>query len=74
MDYGNYEEGNIKVQHEMEMVRQQTIDSAPPPGYQEQFFCEYFLNKREQGLWVVIDDLFLPYIFQFYYFSICQKL
>ena len=36
VDYGNYEEGNMKVQHEMEMVRQQTIDSAPPPGYQEQ--------------------------------------
>ena len=34
VDYGNYEEGNMKVQHEMEMVRQQTMDAAPP-GYQE---------------------------------------
>ena len=35
VDYGNYEEGNQKVQHEMEMVRQQTLDTAAPPGYQE---------------------------------------
>ena len=34
VDYGNYEEGNMKVQHEMEMVRQQTMEAAPQ-GYQE---------------------------------------
>lgn len=35
VDYGSYEEGNQKVQHEMQMVRQPTVDTAPPPGYQE---------------------------------------
>ena len=31
VDYGSYEEGNQRVQHEMEMVRQQSQDAA---GYQ----------------------------------------
>ena len=28
VDYGSYEEGNQRVQHEMEMVRQQSQDAA----------------------------------------------
>ena len=35
VDYGNYEEGNMKVQHEMEMVRQQQSVDPAPQGYQE---------------------------------------
>lgn len=35
VDYGNYEEGNVKVQHEMEMVRQQQQAADSAQGYQE---------------------------------------
>ena len=33
VDYGSYEEGNQRVQHEMELVRQQTEEQAG--GYQQ---------------------------------------
>ena len=35
VDYGNYEEENVKVQHEMEMVRQQQQAADSAHGYQE---------------------------------------
>merc|ERR1711936_532414 len=49
VDYGNYEEGNMKVQHEMEMVRQQTVDSVPPQGYQEVSLSEPQVQSQAAG-------------------------
>ena len=48
VDYGNYEEGNTKVQHEMEMVRQQqVVDSAQ--GYQEVSLNEPPAQPQQAG-------------------------